>query len=237
MKNGFTYHGAENHTMAALRTHPEFGAVGKQIDNLRFTAPWKGLHDGGFRNFSVSNVRASTRCRLQERRKRIPCQYGRGRHNSVRLRRCRLNCCNNIMARPNTTPQTSTNRVGYVNLTGKVEATPSWTIEGSAHVRVFDHKTLDGNPTERSHAPTRRCFALATTSRRHLPERVQLANPFGNCRAGRERSNHDPFDHDGRVVAGDNTDQNCSVTTIIWWSEPASTPASAASPPARNWVR
>ena len=26
-----------------------------------------------------------------------------------------------------TTPQTSENRVGYVNLTGKVEATPTWT--------------------------------------------------------------------------------------------------------------
>ena len=46
-----------------------------------------------------------------------------------------------------TTPQTTNNRVGYLNLTGKVEATPTWTIEGSVHLRAFDHKAVDGNPT------------------------------------------------------------------------------------------
>jgi hypothetical protein len=66
-----------------------------------------------------------------------------------------------------TTPQTTANRVGYVNLTGKVEATPTWTIEGSAHVRVFDQKTVDGNPTgtQPCAAPIRRCFASATLCR------------------------------------------------------------------------
>src|SRR5882757_1884728 len=36
-----------------------------------------------------------------------------------------------------TTPQTANNRVGYANLTGKVEVTPTWTIDGNAHVRIF----------------------------------------------------------------------------------------------------
>ncbi len=47
-----------------------------------------------------------------------------------------------------TTPQTTDNRVAYANLTGKVEVTPTWTIDGSVRVRAFRQKTVDGNPTE-----------------------------------------------------------------------------------------
>jgi outer membrane receptor protein involved in Fe transport len=79
-----------------------------------------------------------------------------------------------------TTPQTTTNRVGYVNLAGKVEATPAWTIEGSAHVRVFDQKMLDANPTG-----TRPCAADATflcfgdgSTPANGIDGAQLANPF-----------------------------------------------------------
>jgi len=52
-----------------------------------------------------------------------------------------------------TSPQTTNNRVGYVNLTEKVEVTPTWTVEGSAHVRLFDQNVLDANPTAPGHAP------------------------------------------------------------------------------------
>ena len=72
---------------------------------------------------------------------------------------------------PYTLPQTSIHRVGYVNLTGKVEATPIWTIEGSAHVRVFDQKRRRLMPTrlELGHAPPlRRSFTLATIARRQM---------------------------------------------------------------------
>ena len=80
-----------------------------------------------------------------------------------------------------TTPQTTNNQVAYLNLTGKVEATPTWTIEGSARVRAFRQKTVDGNPTETAaHAtPIRGCFALTTIpSPANGLNGVQLANPF-----------------------------------------------------------
>jgi outer membrane receptor protein involved in Fe transport len=79
-----------------------------------------------------------------------------------------------------TTPQTSTNRVGYVNLTGKVEATPSWTVEGSAHVRAFDQKVLDANPTGTqpcTASSTLLCFGDGITPANGL-NGAQLANPF-----------------------------------------------------------
>ena len=46
-----------------------------------------------------------------------------------------------------TTPQITGNRVGYFNFTGKVEATPTWTIDGVAHVRTYEQRVLDANPT------------------------------------------------------------------------------------------
>jgi outer membrane receptor protein involved in Fe transport len=149
MKNGFNYQGAEIDTMGG-----SFGRIqssvqwGKQIDNFAVYGALEGLHDGGFRNFSASNVRRF---------------YGDvGYKNDTSEFHLNMGAADNNFGAPATvpvellqqywgatytTPQTSTNRVGYVNLTGKVEATPSWTIEGSAHVRVFDQKMQDGNPT------------------------------------------------------------------------------------------
>src|SRR5258705_11373873 len=79
-----------------------------------------------------------------------------------------------------TTPQTSTNRVGYFNLTGKVEATRAWTVEGGAHARVFDQRTLDGNPTGAQLCgadPTLLCFGDGSTPANGL-NGTQLANSF-----------------------------------------------------------
>src|SRR5205814_10542893 len=79
-----------------------------------------------------------------------------------------------------TTPQTTENRVGYVNLTGKVEATPTWTIESSARVRAFQQRMVDANPTATQPCgadPALLCFNDDTTPANGL-NGVQLANPF-----------------------------------------------------------
>jgi hypothetical protein len=78
-----------------------------------------------------------------------------------------------------TTPQTSANRVGYLNLTGKVEASPTWTIESTAHVRAFNQDMVDGNPTGAQPCAdqTLLCFGDNATPANGL-NGVQLANPF-----------------------------------------------------------
>src|SRR5207244_9477031 len=82
-----------------------------------------------------------------------------------------------------TTPQTTDNRVAYANLTGKVEVTPTWTIDGSVRVRAFRQKTVDGNPTETAPCvgdPTLLCFNEDTSpgAPANGLNGVQLANPF-----------------------------------------------------------
>src|SRR5712664_4100707 len=149
MKNGFNYHGIEIDTMGGSFGRIQSSAQwGKQVDDFSVYGALEGLHDDGFRNFSASSVRRF---------------YGDiGHKNDTSEFHVSMGAADNHFGATNTvpiellqqyygatytTPQTSTHRVGYANLTGKVEATPAWTIEGLAYVRVFDQKTLDGNPT------------------------------------------------------------------------------------------
>lgn len=183
MKDGFNYHGAEIDTMGG-----SFGRIqsslqwGKQVDgNFAVYGALEGLHDNGFRNFSASDIRRF---------------YGDvGYKNDVSEFHLNMGAADNkfgasatvpiellqqYWGATYTTPQTSNNRVGYVNLTGKVEATPTWTVDGSVHVRVFDQKAVDGNPTGTQPCaadPTQLCFHDDSTPANGL-NGIQLANPF-----------------------------------------------------------
>src|SRR5213076_1315807 len=58
MKDGFGYHGAEIDTMGGSYGRIQSSAQwGKQVDNVAVYGALEGLHDGGFRNFSASDVR------------------------------------------------------------------------------------------------------------------------------------------------------------------------------------
>jgi outer membrane receptor protein involved in Fe transport len=182
MKNGFNYHGAEIDTMGGSFGRIQSSAQwGKQIDNFAVYGALEGLHDGGFRNFSASNVRRFYGdVGYKNDASEFHLNMGAADNNFGAAATVPIELLQQYWGATYTTPQTSTNRVGYVNLTGKVEATPSWTIEGSAHARVFDQKMLDANPTgtQRCAAdPTLLCFGDGTTPANGL-NGVQLANPF-----------------------------------------------------------
>ena len=182
MKNGFNYHGAEIDTMGG-----SFGRIqssvqwGKHVDNFAVYGALEGLHDNGFRNFSQSDVRrfyGDVGYR----------NYGNEFHVNLGVADNKFGASATVPVEllqqywraTYTTPQTTANRVGYLNFTGKVEATPTWTIEGSAHVRVFDHKAVDGNPSGAQLCgadPTQLCFGNDSTPANGL-NGVQLANPF-----------------------------------------------------------
>jgi outer membrane receptor protein involved in Fe transport len=183
MKNGFNYQGAEINTMGGSFGRIQSSAQwGKQIDNnFAVYGALEGLRDNGFRNFSPSDIRRF---------------YGDvGYKNDVSEVHINMGVADNSFGASATvpvellqqywgatytTPQTSALRVGYVNLTGKVEVTPTWTIEGGAHVRIFDQKTVDGNPTGTQPCAANAallCFGDDVTPANGL-NGAQLANPF-----------------------------------------------------------
>jgi outer membrane receptor protein involved in Fe transport len=182
MKDGFNYRGTEVSMMGG-----SFGRIqgsaqwGRQIDNnYAVYGALEGVHDDGFRNFSSSDVRRF---------------YGDvGYRNDVSEFHLNMGVADNhfgaaatvpaellqqYWGATYTTPQTSQNQVGYFNLTGKVEATPTWTIEGSAHLRFFKQQTQDGNPTGTQPCadPALLCFGNNMTPAFGL-NGVQLTNPF-----------------------------------------------------------
>jgi len=182
MKNGFGYQGAEINTMGGSFGRIQSSAqYGKQIDNFSVYGALEGLRDNGFRNFSESAIRrfygdVGYRTDSSE----FHLNMGVANNNFGAAATVPVELLQNYWGATYTTPQTTNNKVAYLNLTGKVEATPTWTIDGSVRVRAFRQKTVDGNPTETERCdadPALLCFNSDTAPANGL-NGVQLANPF-----------------------------------------------------------
>jgi outer membrane receptor protein involved in Fe transport len=232
MKDGFSYHGAEINTMGGSFGRLQSSAQwGKQVDNFAVYGALEGLHDNGFRNFSPSDVRRFYGdVGYKNEANEFHLNVGFASNNFGAATTAPVELLQQYWGATYTTPQTSANRVGYFNLTGQVEATPTWTIEGAAHLRIFDHKTVDGNPTGTQPCadPALLCFGDNSTPAFGL-NGVQLANPFDpnavlgekdrttthSTTAGMslQATNNDQlFGHDNRFVIGGSFDS--SVTNF-----------------------
>ena len=181
MKDGFSYHGAEIDTMGGSFGRIQSSAQwGKQIDNYAVYGALEGIHDDGFRNFQTSNVRRFYGdVGVKNDQSEFHVNMGVADNDFGVAATTPAELLQQSWGATYTTPQTTTNKVGYVNFTGKVEVTPTWTIEGVAHARFFDQNTQDGNPTDTQPCtnPALLCFGDATTPAFGL-NGVQLANPF-----------------------------------------------------------
>ena len=182
MKNGFSYQGAEINTMGgSFGRIQSSGQYGMQVDNFSVYAALEGVRENGFRYFSESAIRrfygdVGYRTDSSE----FHLNMGVANNNFGAPAAVPVELPRNYWGATYTTPQSTNNKVAYVNLTGKVEATPTWTLDGSVRVRAFRQKTVDGNPTE-----TERCAAdpgLLCFNDDDVPANglngVQLANPF-----------------------------------------------------------
>ena len=207
MKDGFNYQGAEINTMGGSFGRIQSSAqYGKQIDNWSVYGALEGVRDNGYRNFSESAIRrfygdVGYRTDSSE----FHLNVGVAKNNFGASAAVPVELLQNYWGATYTTPQTTDNRVAYANLTGKVEVTPTWTIEGSARVRAFRQKTVDGNPTE-----TERCAAdpgaALLQRRRRAGKRPQRSPACKSVprrrRAGTDRPDNNPFDDDRGDPAG-----------------------------------
>jgi outer membrane receptor protein involved in Fe transport len=183
MKDGFNYHGAEIDTMGGL-----FGRLqsslqwGKPIDNFAVYGALEGLHDDGFRNFSASNIRRFYGdIGYKNDQSEFHVNMGVASNDFGASATVPVELLQQYWGATYTTPQTSSNKVGYVNLTGKVDISPTWTIDGIAHLRIFNQNTQDGNPTDAQACDPPNgamlCFGDGSTPANDLSG-SQLANPF-----------------------------------------------------------
>lgn len=232
MKDGFTYQGAELDVMGG-----SFGRIqgsaqwGKQVDqNYGFYAALEGLHDNGFRNFSQSDVRRFySDVGYKAGDSEFHVNMGIAKNDFGANATVPAELLDKYWGATYTTPQTSSNRVGYLNLTAKADATPAWTLEGTAHLRRYEHKIVDGNPTDVGACTadaTLLCFGDGATPANGT-NGAQLGNPFasgtilgeidrGSIRStsfgvsGQATNTDRLFGHENRFVMG--TSYDASVT-------------------------
>ena len=182
MKDGFGYHGAEIDTMGGSYGRIQGSAQwGKQVDRFAVYGALEGLHDNGFRNFSPSDIRrfySDVGYRSDNAEFHLNAGLADNRFGATATTPIEL--LQKFWGATYTSPQITANQVAYVNLTGKVDVTPTWTVETVAHVRAFGQRVLDGNPSATQPCgadPTLLCFNDDTTPANGL-NGAQLANPF-----------------------------------------------------------
>ncbi len=182
MKDGFSYQGAEINTMGGSFGRIQSSAqAGKQVGNYSVYGALEGVRDNGYRNFGESAIRrfygdVGYRTDSSE----FHLNVGVAKNNFGASATVPVELLQKYWGATYTTPQTTDNRVAYANLTGKVEVTPTWTLDGSVRVRTFQQKTVDGNPTETQPCaadPGLLCFNDDTSPANGI-NGVQLTNPF-----------------------------------------------------------
>ena len=182
MKDGFGYHGAEIDTMAGSYGRLQSSAQwGKQVGQFAIYGALEGLHDNGFRNFSPSDIRRFySDVGYRSENAEFHLNLGLADNKLGAPATTPIELLQQYWGATYTTPQTSANQVAYANLTGKVEVTPTWTVETITHVRAFQQRTVDGNPSGTQPCgadPTLLCFNDDSTPANGL-NGMQLSNPF-----------------------------------------------------------
>jgi len=182
MKDGFGYQGAAIDTMGG-----SFGRIqgsaqwGTAVDQFAVYGALEGVHDDGFRNFSQSDIRrfySDVGYRSADAEVHLNAGVAGskfGASGTVPIELLRQN-----WGATYTTPQTTANQVAYADLSGKVDVTPSWTVQAIAHLRAFNQQTVDGNPTATQPCTTDAtllCFGDGSTPANGF-DGNQLANPF-----------------------------------------------------------
>jgi len=151
MKNGFTYQGLETEFQAG-----SFGKFsgnaqwGQQFGNWATYLAVEGERDGGWRDYSASNV------------KRVYGDVGYKAdaaeiHLNFALADTHLGVVGptprELLARGGrdavyTGPQTTDNKAAQLNLTGQFDLGNSWSLQTNAYYRRFKQKHVDGNDTD-----------------------------------------------------------------------------------------
>ena len=210
MKDGFNYQGAEINTWAA-RSGASRARRNRASRSTILCRLWRARRPARQRLSQFFGSRTIRRfygdVGYRNDSSEFHLNYGRCQQQFRRVGDCRRsNCCSNIGARPIRRRRPPTTRSAYVNLTGKVEVTPTWTIDGS--VRICASSTEDRRteiPTDDQPCaadPALLCFNDDAAPANGV-NGVQLANPFpADAILGQiDRTTH-PFDDDGRDAAG-----------------------------------
>ena len=149
-KNGFNFHGGDFTILGGSYGRVNgYGEYGKQVGNYSFYFAGDYYRDGGYRPFGAQNAErqlADLGYRTQDSEVHLIGQYGRsllgvqGTTPQVLVNQQ----YNSVF----TTPQTTENSAGSIQLTGSFDVGHNWTIGTNMYVRHFDQYHVDGNDAD-----------------------------------------------------------------------------------------
>jgi outer membrane receptor protein involved in Fe transport len=181
MKNGFNTVGGALDVMGGsygrLQSSLQYG---KQIDNWAAYLAVEGVEDGGYRDFSSSQIRrVYGDIGYQGDSAEFHINGGAANNRFGATAAAPWQELQQNWSSVYTTPQSSNNQVGYLNATAEIEASKTWTLQGLAYVRSFYQTTVDGNSTNAQpcNDPAFLCFNDAVTPANGLNGQP-LPNPF-----------------------------------------------------------
>ena len=149
MKDGFTYQGGSFDTMGGsygrIQTSLQYG---KQIGNWATYIAAEGAYDGGYRDFSNSEIRRIYGdVGYKTDSSEFHLSIGGADNSFGATAAAPAELLEQSWSSVYTTPQTSTDQIGYVNATANVNISPTWSLQGVAYFRSFFQATVDGNST------------------------------------------------------------------------------------------
>ncbi|ACK52059.1 TonB-dependent receptor [Methylocella silvestris BL2] len=150
MKNGFTYHGGEAQVLGGSYGRL-YGSVqyGKQVGDYSIYFATDALRDDGYRPFGAQNLQrayADLGYRTQDSEFHAIGAFSRtwlGVQGTTPLVLVDQQY-NSVF----TTPQTTNNQAGLVQITGRFDLTPTWSLASNFYYRQFDQYHVDGNDAD-----------------------------------------------------------------------------------------
>jgi outer membrane receptor protein involved in Fe transport len=181
MKNGFNAPGGALDVMGGSYGRAQSSLQwGKQVDNVAVYGDLEGVRDEGFRDYGASLIRRFYGdVGVKGDESEFHLSIGGAENTFGSSAAAPIQLLDQSWSAVYTTPQTFVNQMGVVQATGNVQVTRAWSIDGSAYVRMFSQRTVDGNSTNTQPCmdPTLLCFGDAVTPANGV-NGVQLANAF-----------------------------------------------------------
>ena len=147
MKDGFSYHGVESDTRAgSWGRFQEAIQAGKQVDNFAAYVAVEGIHDGGWRELSPSDVKrmyVDLGARDKNTEFHINFTGAESKLGAVGPTPVELLAQN--YGAVFTNPQVTENQLAMLSANGSVKLSDTWTASGVAYVRSFHQNRVDGN--------------------------------------------------------------------------------------------
>jgi outer membrane receptor protein involved in Fe transport len=182
MKDGFGFQGGSLDVMGGsygrLQSSLQWG---KQLDNVAIYGALEAVRDEGYRDFGASLIRRFySDVGIKGDSSEFHVSVGAAENTFGASAAAPIELLDQSWSSVYTTPQTFSNQLGLVAARGHVQITPGWSLDGTAYVRVFSQKTVDGNSTDAQPCaadPALLCFGDGITPANGL-NGAQLANPF-----------------------------------------------------------